>query len=153
MTRARQVIGTAFNRNLGGRNFDDLLVKKLVEVRATALSAAESNSCVTPAPVQEFKVKFKIDCATEEKAMFRLRTAAAKTRESVSGAAAAARQASPLFTRGVRCAQDDDVSRLPHRREGRSGHHRTRRVRDCGGASGCPSCKNNTRDGSAEINR
>ncbi len=28
-----QVVGTAFNRNLGGRNFDDLLVKKLVEVR------------------------------------------------------------------------------------------------------------------------
>ncbi len=27
-----KVIGTAFNRNLGGRNFDDLLVKKLVEV-------------------------------------------------------------------------------------------------------------------------
>ena len=59
-----KVVGTAFNRNLGGRNFDDLLVKKLVE---------------------EFKVKFKIDCTTEEKAMFRLRTAAAKTRESVSG--------------------------------------------------------------------
>ncbi len=64
-----KVIGTAFNRNLGGRNFDDLLVKKLVE---------------------EFKVKFEIDCTTEEKAMFRLRTAAAKTRESVSGMSAAA---------------------------------------------------------------
>jgi molecular chaperone DnaK (HSP70) len=35
--------------------------------------------------LQEFKVKCKIDCTTEEKAMFRLRTAAAKTREIVSG--------------------------------------------------------------------
>jgi hypothetical protein len=41
--------------------------------------------CLPTACLQEFKVKFKIDCTTEEKAMFRLRTAAAKTRESVSG--------------------------------------------------------------------
>jgi len=42
-------------------------------------------SHVTRQLVEEFKKKFKIDCTTEEKAMFRLRTAAAKTRESVSG--------------------------------------------------------------------
>jgi hypothetical protein len=45
-------------------------------------------------------VNYKIDCTKKEKATFRLRTAAAKTIESVSGAAAAARQASPLFTHG-----------------------------------------------------
>lgn len=39
--------------------------------------------------MQEFKVNFKIDCTTEDKAMFRLRAAAAKTRESVSGTYAA----------------------------------------------------------------
>jgi molecular chaperone DnaK (HSP70) len=80
-----QVVGTAFNRNLGGRNFDDLLVKKLVEVRVASLSCSSSASVSNSLCLQEFKVKFKIDCTTEEKAMFRLRTAAAKTRESVSG--------------------------------------------------------------------
>ena len=85
-----QVVGTAFNRNLGGRNFDDLLVKKLVEVRATSLSCSSSVLLLNSLFLQEFKVKFKIDCTTEEKAMFRLRTAAAKTRESVSGTQRAA---------------------------------------------------------------
>ena len=42
MLSSVQVVGTAFNRNLGGRNFDDLLVKKLVEVRAAALSTAQT---------------------------------------------------------------------------------------------------------------
>jgi hypothetical protein len=42
MLSSVQVVGTAFNRNLGGRNFDDLLVKKLVEVRVASLSCSSS---------------------------------------------------------------------------------------------------------------
>ncbi|KAG2185006.1 hypothetical protein INT43_000919 [Umbelopsis isabellina] len=57
------VRGTAYDRHFGGRNFDQVIVEKLAA---------------------EFKEKYKIDVFTNNKALFRLRTAAEKCKKVLS---------------------------------------------------------------------
>ena len=54
------VKGTAYDRNLGGRNFDEVLVEHYIE---------------------EFKTKFKIDIGSNAKARHRLRAACEKVKK------------------------------------------------------------------------
>lgn len=54
------VKGTAFDRNLGGRDFDEVLVEKFIT---------------------EFNAKYKFDLNSSAKAKFRLRTACEKVKK------------------------------------------------------------------------
>ncbi|KAI8918865.1 heat shock protein 70 family [Entophlyctis helioformis] len=76
------VKGTAWDRNLGGRDFDQVIVDHYIK---------------------EFNAKYKMDIGSNAKAVFRLRQAAEKVKKILS--------ANPLTVLGVECLLDDkDVS-------------------------------------------
>lgn len=83
------VMGTACDANLGGRDYDQVLTKHYSE---------------------EFKSKYKIDIASNAKATFRLRQGAEKVKKILS--------ANPLAMLNVECLMDDkDVSAQVKREE------------------------------------
>jgi heat shock protein 4 len=82
-----QVKGVAWERNLGGRDFDEVLLNHFVE---------------------EFKTKYKIDIRTNAKALFRLRLACERVKKVLSANAQA-----PI---NVECLMNDkDVAGLVDR--------------------------------------
>ncbi|KAI8804205.1 heat shock protein 70 family [Cladochytrium replicatum] len=81
------VKGTAYDRNLGGRDFDEILVQHYVK---------------------EFSAKYKIDIASNPKAVFRLRQGIEKVKKVLS--------ANPITMLNVESLMDDkDVSAEVHR--------------------------------------
>jgi heat shock protein 4 len=81
------VRGTAYDRHFGGRNFDQVIVDKLAT---------------------EFKEKYKIDVYTNNKALFRLRTAAEKCKKVLS--------ANPQAPVNIESIMDDkDVATIVNR--------------------------------------
>lgn len=83
------VKGCSFDRNLGGRNFDEVLLKHYNE---------------------EFKTKFKIDIESDAKATYRLRAGCEKVKKILS--------ANPVTQLSIECIMDDkDVSAIVKREE------------------------------------
>ncbi|TPX49981.1 hypothetical protein SeLEV6574_g01168 [Synchytrium endobioticum] len=83
------VKGTAYDRNLGGRNFDEVLAEHYIE---------------------EFTTKFKIDIGSNAKARYRLRAACEKVKKVLS--------ANPVTQLSVECIMDDkDVSAVVKRED------------------------------------
>lgn len=81
------VRGTAYDRHFGGRNFDQVIVDRLAA---------------------EFKEKYKIDVFTNNKALFRLRTAAEKCKKVLS--------ANPQAPVNIESIMDDkDVATIVNR--------------------------------------
>src|SRR6185369_3831681 len=83
------VRSTAYDRNFGGRNFDQLLVDHFAEV---------------------FREKYKIDIKSNQRALFRLRTAAEKLKKVLS-----ANPQAPLSVESI--MNDVDVSTIYSRQE------------------------------------
>jgi heat shock protein 4 len=89
-TKGKLVVkGTAFDRNLGGRNFDQVLVDHFAE---------------------EFKTKYKMDILSNPKATYRLRMACEKVKKILS--------ANAVTVLNVECLMDDkDVSSQVQRQD------------------------------------